>query len=150
MHILSNFSTLLFLFFVVFKSSYPSETVSIIVLVWEWGRSHTQAWRAATHGVAKSDTTEQLNSMINDVKHFMDLLAVCMSLEKYLFQVLCPFFNWIICFCWVGVLCLFWVLTYQKLSASILSPHVVISSFFVLWVLNFYVIFLLLLKPRNL
>ena len=41
-----------------------------------------EAWRAATHGVTKSDMTEQLNWMINDVKHFMDLLAVCMSLEK--------------------------------------------------------------------
>ena len=78
--------------------------------------------------------------MINDVKHFMGLLAVCMFLEKYLFQVLCPFLNWIICFCWVGVH-LFWVLTYQKWSAYILSQHVVIFSFFVLWVLKFYVIF---------
>ena len=39
-----------------------------------------------------------ISLVTNDVEHFyMCVLAICVSLEKYPIQILCPFLNWIIC-----------------------------------------------------
>ena len=71
-----------------------------------------------------------ISQMISDNKHFsVYLLAICISLEKYLFSssshLLIAFFN----FCW-WVLYIFWVFTSGILGLEIFSPILSVACCF--------------------
>ena len=57
--------------------------------------------------------------MISDFEHlFICLLAICVSLWKYVYSNFLPILNWIICSCYgfVRVLCIFWILILCKIN----------------------------------
>ena len=62
-----------------------------------------------------------ISLIISDTDHFMYLLAICISfLEKMSVQVLCPFFNVRLFFCYrvVWVPYIFWILTPYQIDGS--------------------------------
>ena len=68
-----------------------------------------------------------ISLIISDVEHlFTHLLAICMlSLEKISIHLLCPFYNWVVCFfVVVCILDLFWILApYWRYHLQISSPR---------------------------
>ena len=88
--------------------------------------------------------------MINDFEHlFMYLLGMCMSLEKYLFKIFCPFFK-LNCYFPIEVyeVFLFWILTvYQIQTYFILLCFTGIMFFFFSFFLSFF--FFLLIEVQG-
>ena len=57
------------------------------------------AWRATVHGVAKSRILLSEHSIMTHNLEHLFMCLFCIFFGKKSVQVICPFWNWVVCFC---------------------------------------------------